>query len=127
MKMHPSPKRSVRTKSSSGFTLLEVMMVVVILGVLIGIGVTQFNPKAKMDKAKEAATRAAISQLHQEVITYEMENNKYPASLQSLVDEGMLTRIKPDGWGKPFQYNASTGEITSPGGGSGKAISSKDL
>jgi len=120
-----SPGNRAGNRARSGFTLLEVMMVVVILGILIGIGITGINPKKNTDKAKAAVTEATISTISQQVVLYEMENNKYPASLETLKSEGVMNIIKPDGWGKPLDYNPSTGEVWA-NGPDGK-ISSKDL
>jgi len=99
------------------------MMVVIILGILITIGITGLNIKGNTDKAKIVKTKAAIAELHTAVTMYEVENNKYPASLETLKTERIMTTIKTDGWGKALQYSQSNGEIWSDGGTSGEKIS----
>jgi|GEM_PF-1831228 len=74
------------------------------------------------DRVKVTITKAAIAEIHSAVIMYELENNKFPASLDTLVKERIINEVKPDGWGNPVRYNPKTGEITGGGG-----VSSKDL
>jgi len=50
-----------------------------------------------------------------------------PKGLDMLVEEGIMAKIKTDGWGVPLHYDSVTGEIWSDGGSHGKKISSKDL
>lgn len=78
-------------------------------------------PAGNADASKRIKTKAVISELHTAVTMYELENNKFPATLQDLVKERIMYSIKPDGWGNPLNYNPKTGEI------SGGGVSSKDL
>lgn len=122
-----APRRPGTNRSRSGFTLLEVMMVVIILGILITIGISGLNIKGNTDKAKKVKTQAAIAELHSAILMYEGEHNKYPATLETLKTERIMNKIKTDGWGKALQYNQSNGEVWSDGGTTGAKISSLDL
>jgi len=103
------------------------MMVVIILGILITIGISGLNIRGNTDKAKVVKTKAAIAELHSAILMYEGENNKFPATLETLKTERIMNKIKTDGWGKQLQYNQSNGEVWSDGGTSGAKISSLDL
>ncbi len=72
----------------AGFTLIEIMAVVLIMGLLMGlVGVSVFS---QVDKARATTTKAKISQLESALEFYRMDNSKYPTSLDGLI-------AKPDG------------------------------
>lgn len=87
-----------------GFTLIEVLVVVVILGILAAIIVPNIMDKpaaAKITKAK-ADVRAIESAMNM----YKLDNHVYPSTdegIEALVPE-YLPRIPKDPWDQPYQY-----------------------
>ncbi len=110
-----------------GFTLLEIMVVVVILGVLAALVVPSVI--GRPDEARLIAAKHDLAALMQALKLYRLDNQTYPTSeqgLQALVQKpasapvpvnwkngGYLDRLPRDPWGKPYQYlNPGThGEI----------------
>jgi len=98
----------------SGFTLIEIILVVVIIGILAGIAIPQIA--GKDDKAKHAAAQATIVSLSTAINMYKLENHVFPKSLDELLDSskkgypflGGGNILPKDPWGKPYNY-------TSPG------------
>lgn len=94
-----------RRNSRAGFTLIEILLVVVIIGMLAGIAavsVPKHLKKARMSKA--AADIASISMAVQ---SYYMEEGKYPANLDALVSGNepyMEKGIPKDPWQNAYQY-----------------------
>jgi general secretion pathway protein G len=101
-----------RGSSRAGFTLVEVLLVVAILGILAGVVVVSVAGKQKGAMIK--ATRASISGLCTAVDLYEVDTGQYPASLEALVNsDGSPNWNGPyfkgtaaDAWGTPFSYSA---------------------
>ena len=88
-----------------GFTLIEVMLVVVIIGLLAGI-VSVSIPK-NLEKGRKTKAKADIAGIGTAITTFYMETGKYPANLDSLVqgDEPYLEKgIPRDPWGNDYQY-----------------------
>ena len=71
------------TNGRSGFTLIEVLLVVAILGILAGVVVANFGGKQKGAMIK--AARTSISAISLAVDMFEIDTGRYPASLNSLV------------------------------------------
>jgi general secretion pathway protein G len=103
-----------------GFTLIEIMAVVLIMGLLMAV--VGVNIKGQIDKARLAAARAQITQLESALEFYRMDNGRYPTTeqgLRALVTKpsgdpeprnyppgGYLKKADAllDPWGEPFQY-----------------------
>jgi general secretion pathway protein G len=94
----------------SGFTLIEIILVVVIIGILAGIAIPKLGGKS--EKAMIAQAQANITALSMAVQEYEIMNGEYPASLDALLDESKggpfmeKKTIPTDPWGNPYQYAA---------------------
>lgn len=70
--------RSSTTKSRSGFSLVELVVVVLIVGILAAVAAPKmFNTSAK---AKESAAKASLSVVRNAIELYNSENGSYPAS-----------------------------------------------
>ena len=89
----------------AGFTLIEIMLVVVIIGLLAGI-VSVSIPK-HLEKARHNKAKADIAGIGLAIQSFYMDNGKYPANLDSLVqgDDPYLDKgIPKDPWGNDYQY-----------------------
>lgn len=108
----------MRTSRQRGFTLLEVMVVVVILGILAALIVPKII--SRPDDARVVAAKQDIASLMQALKLYRLDNHRYPSTeqgLQALVARptttpippdwkagGYLDRLPKDPWGNPYQY-----------------------
>ena len=101
-----------------GFTLLEVMVVVVILGILAALVVPKII--SRPDEARIIAAKQDIASLMQTLKLYRLDNQRYPTTeqgLQALATKpttspvpanwksgGYIERLPKDPWGNPYQY-----------------------
>jgi general secretion pathway protein G len=101
-----------------GFTLLEVMVVVVILGILAALVVPKII--SRPDEARVIAAKQDIASLMQALKLYRLDNQRYPTTeqgLQALVTKptaspvptnwkpsGYIERLPKDPWGQSYQY-----------------------
>ncbi|MCK5850849.1 MAG: type II secretion system protein GspG [Kiritimatiellae bacterium] len=107
-------KNNKDVSNCAGFTLVEIMLVVIIIGILATVVVGKFGGVS--ERASRNATRASIGNIGLAVEAYEMEAGKFPASLQDLTqgtDERapLLASLPIDAWGTEFQYK-KTGKFT---------------
>ncbi|HXF93517.1 MAG TPA: prepilin-type N-terminal cleavage/methylation domain-containing protein [Nitrospiraceae bacterium] len=94
---------------SRGFTIIELMMVVSIVGILATLAVPSYQTAVR--KAKEAVLRQDLFTLRDLLDQHRADQGKYPASLEALVSAGYLRRIPTD----PFTGSSTTWqEITEP-------------
>jgi len=98
-------------RNKQGFTLMEMVMVLVVVGLLVSIIVPKFN--RQLDHAKEAATRANLESLRSAVGLYAKQVGVNPPGLSDLSDPtySIMRIIPSDAWGYSFDYNAGTGEV----------------
>ena len=114
-------------KRNTGFTLIEVLVVVAILGILAAIVVPRIMDRP--DEAKRVAAKADIGAIVQALKLYRLDNGFYPSTDQGLAalaqrpttqpvpnnwkQGGYLERLPKDPWGGDYQYlNPGThGEI----------------
>jgi general secretion pathway protein G len=101
-----------------GFTLIEVMIVVVILGILAAVVIPKILDRP--DQARVTAAKADIAVIMQQLKLYRLDNAAYPSTdqgLQALVVKpttnplppnwkpgGYLEKLPNDPWGRPYQY-----------------------
>jgi general secretion pathway protein G len=99
-----------------GFTLIELMVVLVIIGVLAALIVP--NVLERADDAKITAAHTDVTNLMQALKLYRLDNNRYPTQdqgLQALISKPAtepvpqnwkpyLEKLPNDPWGKPYQY-----------------------
>jgi general secretion pathway protein G len=97
-----------KRESKNGFTLIEIMLVIVIIGIIVGIAVPKISGKLGM--ATDTAAKASISAVSGAVNQYEMEHLRLPDSLTDLTvqKDGKGPYLKPsellDPWKNPFVY-----------------------
>jgi general secretion pathway protein G len=121
------PHRRLRTLRSApqghflrgaGFTLIEIMVVIVILGILAALVVPKVM--SRPDEARVVAAKQDIASLAQALKLYRLDNKRYPTTeqgIQALVAKPTLTpvpdnwksggyveRLPLDPWGKAYQY-----------------------
>ena len=89
---------TARRKQESGFTLIELMVVMLIIGILMAIAVP--NYVAAVKSAHEAVLKEDLHVMRNAIDSYTMDKQKAPQSLQDLVDAGYLRSIPPD----PFTH-----------------------
>jgi general secretion pathway protein G len=83
--------------SSMGFTLLELMVSLAIVGILSAIAIPLYGEY--IERARVVAAVADIRNISLTITVYNIDNDKYP---QSLADVGYITRLDP--WRSPYQY-----------------------
>ncbi|MFT5642692.1 MAG: general secretion pathway protein G [Janthinobacterium sp.] len=124
-----------------GFTLIEIMVVVVIMGILASLVVPKLI--SRTGESRVAAARVDISTVMQALKLYKLDNQRYPTTeqgLQALIAKpttgpaangwksgGYLDKLPKDPWGSPYQYLSpgikgeidvfSLGADGQPGGG----------
>lgn len=77
-----------------GFTLIELIIVITLIGILVGLGLPQFKNATK--RTREATLKENLHTLRTLINQYLVDKGKYPQSLQTLVEEEYLYRIPPD-------------------------------
>lgn len=77
-----------------GFTLIELIIVITLIGILVGLGLPQFKNATK--RTREAALKENLFTLRKLINQYLVDKGNYPQSLQTLVDEEYLFRIPVD-------------------------------
>ena len=82
-----------RTREA-GWTLIELMVVMSLIGVLATLALAQY--RNSVQAAKEAVLKADLFLMRDAIDQYYADKGTYPASLQSLVSEGYLRRIPDD-------------------------------
>ena len=108
-------------KKEEGFTLVELMIVVVILGILAGIGVQQYVNV--QERAKGAAHNANLRIISSAVDMYVMLEGEAPTDIDDLIDRGYLQEVPVN----PFGEDEDIGEGSPPWVGSyGVTVSGPD-
>ena len=105
-----------RSALARGFTLIELMVVLVIIGVLAALIVP--NVLDRTDDARATAARTDINNLMQALKLYKLDNQRFPSAeqgLEALVRKptagavppnwrSYLSKLPADPWGRPYQY-----------------------
>jgi general secretion pathway protein G len=84
----------VKKNAQRGFTLIELIVVVTIIGILAAVAVS--NVRFAQQKAREAALRDDLFEMRKAIDNYYADKQKYPDSLQTLVSEKYLRRLPSD-------------------------------
>lgn len=113
-----SRNRNLSVAATRGFTLIEIMVVVVIMGILAALVVPKLMGRA--DDARIVAAKQDIATVMQALKLYKLDNQRYPTTeqgLQALITKptvgpeangwktgGYLDKLPKDPWGNPYQY-----------------------
>ncbi|HSY47837.1 MAG TPA: type II secretion system protein [Thermoanaerobaculia bacterium] len=81
-------------KKQSGFTLIELIVVVTIIGILAAIAIS--NVKWAQQKAREAALHDDLFEMRKAIDNYYADKQKYPENLQALQQEHYLRNVPKD-------------------------------
>jgi general secretion pathway protein G len=126
-----SSKHVVAVRRRTGFTLLELLVVLVIIGLLAGLVAPQFF--RQLGKSEQKVAAAQIEAFGKALDAYRLDLGRYPSSEEGL--KALVTKpagadarwqgpylkkdVPNDPWGRPYQYRAPAGdkdyEITSLG------------
>ena len=107
MKMAPFLVRQRRRPREQGFSLVELMVVIVIIGLPATIVIINVMPAA--DRAAATKARADIATPEQAVEMYRLDHMTYPTSqqgLEALVSGDYIRRLPEDPWSNPYLYEA---------------------
>lgn len=107
-----------RKRSENGFTLIELMVVIVIIGLLTTI--VALNVLPSQDRAMTEKARADVALIEQALEMYRLDNLTYPSTEQGLAAlktppaglarperyrrDGYIKRLPDDPWGRPYRY-----------------------
>jgi general secretion pathway protein G len=92
----------VRCRTSSGFTLIELMVVMALIVVLASVGLTLYSNS--VIRAKESVLKEDLYRMRDSIDQYYADKGKYPATLQDLVSDKYLRSVPQD----PFTNSADT-------------------
>lgn len=115
---------------AAGFTLVELLLVVAILGVLAGVAI--LNVGGKMGESQIAAARASIATIKTACDAYEIKTGKYPDSIDVLLQPVgggaplLDSNAKADPWGNPFQIRKSGYSVEIRSAGPDGAMNTED-
>jgi general secretion pathway protein G len=101
-------------KKNTGFTLIEMLVVMAILGMLVAlVGPSIWN---NLGRGQRSAAAAQIANLQQALDTYLLDNGRYPQALDGLIENdtgrdswqgpylGRTNAVPDDPWGNPYVY-----------------------
>lgn len=116
--MQNAANHPIRQRRARGFTLIEIMVVVVIMGILASLVVPKLI--ARTGESKVAAAKVDIATVMQALKLYRLDNQRYPTTeqgLRALVEKpttgpaangwkagGYLEKMPKDPWGNPYQF-----------------------
>ena len=116
--------KNQRTIVRKGFTMIELMAMLIIIGLLATLVVTKVSDQ--IDKARVTTTKVNLKTLHQKIVEFALDNYRYPTEDEGLdtliIAPSDVTNYPPDGyldtsevptdaWGNDFYYelNPETG------------------
>ncbi|MGV8866958.1 MAG: type II secretion system major pseudopilin GspG [Janthinobacterium svalbardensis] len=116
--MQNAANHPIRLRRARGFTLIEIMVVVVIMGILASLVVPKLI--ARTGESKVAAAKVDIATVMQALKLYRLDNQRYPTTeqgLHALIEKpttgpaangwkagGYLEKMPKDPWGNPYQF-----------------------
>ncbi|MBQ9345554.1 MAG: type II secretion system major pseudopilin GspG [Kiritimatiellae bacterium] len=125
--------KRVARQAEAGFTLIEILLVVVIIGILAAVAVPKLSGRVR--QAKQNAAASSIGSIGLAINMYEVDNGKYPDSLQNLVTKGsednwngpyLEKGVPKDPWGHDFQYSKNGNQYTLSSAGPDGSFGTED-
>lgn len=104
--------RGMMRRGARGFSLVEIMVVLVIIGLLAAL--VTINVRGYLVTAKANATKADLATLSTSLESFFLAHDRYPSNEEGLavltrttqrLPEPLLTRLPRDPWGRPYVYN----------------------
>jgi len=95
-------------KRSSGFTLIELIIVMAIIATLLTIAVPRYY--ASLDRSKEAVLKENLYQMRDSIGKYYADKGKYPATLDALASDKYLRKVPVD----PITESAESWVVVPP-------------
>lgn len=115
----------MRANRRSGFTLIEIMVVVIIIGILATLVIA--NVVGQGDKARVKVTRAMLTTVASQLDIFKLDHNRYPDALEDLMTPpnyitktenwpqgGYLKEMPMDSWGNKLNYRRGTSTAARP-------------
>jgi len=102
LRTHPRTLAPSRPRTSSGFTLIELMIVMALIVILASIGLALYGNS--VTRAKESVLKEDLFRMRDAIDQYYADKGKYPATIDDLVSEKYLRSMPVD----PFTQSAST-------------------
>ncbi len=110
----------MKQRNQRGFTLIEIMVVMVILGLLVAVVAP--NIMGRSDQAKVTIAKTQMSNIANALDLYRLDNSHYPSTQQGLEalvtrptgspeprnwnPDGYLKSVPEDPWGRPYEYQS---------------------
>jgi general secretion pathway protein G len=94
--------------SARGFTLIEILIVMVIITILAGISVGMYNNSIL--RSREAVLRQQLFEMREAMDRYYADKNKWPATLDTLVDEKYIRAVPVDPMTNSTNWQTEYGE-----------------
>src|SRR5688572_9905379 len=104
--MNEQQATPARAPGMSGFTLMEMMIVMVLIVILAGVGLSFYGNS--VTRSKEAVLKEDLFRMRDAIDQYYADKNKYPPTLDSLVSDKYMRAIPVD----PFTASADTWQTT---------------
>lgn len=102
---------NMKRRKAAGFTLIEVLLVVVIIGILVGVAIPRLGGRVR--QAEISRAKADIQSIGLALRMFELDNGEYPASLQALISNPgvrnwngpyLESGVPTDPWGREYHY-----------------------
>jgi general secretion pathway protein G len=84
-----------------GFSLLELTLVILIIGVLMGVAAVAFGPT--LLRGRTTGTKASMTTIKRAIQEFQGVNNRYPGTLAELAPN-FIESVPKDGWDRDFGY-----------------------
>lgn len=101
-----------RTRVRGGFSLVEIMVVLVIIGLLASV--VTLNVRGYLVNGKRNAAKVDVAKLSDAIETFYISHDRYPTNEEGIgvltlpsdtMPEPLIDRVPQDPWGRPYQYN----------------------